>query len=116
MALDLKPLKWDWAAVTTGDTFPATNITDSGSDTALVRVRVKVKASGEATASLTLDSSSTGITITNATAGAWNFTIDMIQVALAAGTYSYDLETTDSAGTVRTEFAGTWEILEETTN
>lgn len=120
MALDLKPLRWDWPAVTTGDTYPACQITDTAADTDLSRVRIKIKAQGGTTAALSLDSSTTGVTITTATAGAWDFTIGPITAAQTAtldpGLYLYDIETTDSAGTVRTEFSGIWEILSETTD
>jgi len=117
MAINLKPLNWNWDAVTTGDTYPAINIVETSSDSALTRARVTVKASGSAVASLTLDSDATGVTINVATAGAWDFTIDEINpVTLTTGWYNYDLETTDAAGVISTEFKGTWQILSETTD
>lgn len=116
MALDLKPLRWDWPAVTTGDTFPAIRITEFESEESLERVRVSITRSGESSPSLTLDSETSGVTIETASAGAWDFTIDAINpVALTAGNYAYDIETTDGAGTIRTEFSGTWPILSEIT-
>jgi len=115
MALNLKPLKWDWSPVVKGDTFPATNITESLHTSNLSRVRIKFKLSGATSTSLTLDSSTTGIVITSA--ANWAFTISAIStVTLAAGVYSYDLETTSTDGTIRTEFSGTWEIIEQTTD
>lgn len=114
MALDLKPLRWDWPEVVTGDTFPAIHITEADHESDLSRVRISIVLSGATDAALTLDSNSTGITINDA--AAWDFTIDQISpVTLAAGVYSYDLETTDAAGTIRTEFSGTWNILSEIT-
>jgi len=114
MALDLKPLKWDWSPVTAGDTYPACNITESDHDEDLARVRIKLRVSGSADTALTLDSATAGITINDA--AAWDFTISAIDTsALAAGHYSYQLETTTAAGTVRTEFAGTWQILTDVT-
>lgn len=114
MALDLKPLRWDWAAVVAGDTYPATNITESEHDSNLERVRIKITLSGATSPSLSLDSDTTGITINDA--ATWDFTIGAIQTSsLAAGVYSYDLETTDAAGTIRTEFAGTWPIISQVT-
>lgn len=116
-SLNLDPLVMPWPRVTTGDTFPAMRITETRSDTALVRVRVKVKAQGSDVTNLDLDSDTTGITITTATAGAWDFQIDRIDtVSLAAGWYSYDLESTDDAGTVKTEFKGSWQILPKITD
>ena len=117
--MDLTPQKWNWTAVIQGDTYPATQITESASDTALARVRVKV-ADVDVVTVLTLDSNTTGITITTATAGSWDFQIDAITAAttsaLPAGIYSYDLETTDDAGTVRTEFSGSWQIHPQITD
>jgi hypothetical protein len=109
MALDLKPLVWDWAAVTTGDTFPATNITESDHDSNLSRVRISIWLDGATSSALNLDSN--GATIVINDAAAWDFTINAISVTLAPGLYFYDLETTDAAGVVRTEFVGSWEIL-----
>lgn len=119
MALDLRPLRWDWAAVKQGDTYPACTITETESDSALTRVRIKVKDSSGATA-LTLDSNTSGITINTATGGEWDFTIGAISAAttatLTAGYYDYDLETTCANGVVRTEFEGSWEILAQITD
>ena len=113
--LDLKPARWDWPAVTAGDTYPAANITISGADSTLARVRIKFKASGSATAALTLDSATSGITITSA--ANWAFTIDAIPaVNLAAGVYSYDMETIAANGTVATELQGVWPILAQITD
>jgi len=117
--MNLRPLKWNWSCITQGDTYPATNITETSADTTLSRVRVKIiKANATATA-LTLDSNTTGITLNGTSPGGWDFTIDEIPAAttatLDAGSYAYDLETTDSVGTVRTEFRGTWEIEPQVT-
>lgn len=117
MALDLKPLKWDWACVVKGDTFPSTTITETLADTTLTRVRIKIKAVESSETSLTFDSDSTGVTINSGTPGAWSFTIAAIPtITLTAGFYRYDLETTDSANTIRTEFSGTWEIIDQVTD
>jgi len=118
MALDLKPLRWDWAAVKQGDTYPACLISETLADTALARVRVKVKLNG--VLALDLDSDGSGITLNGTGAGGWSFTIGAISAAqttlLAPGYYDYDLETTDAGGVVRTEFEGGWEILSQVTN
>lgn len=118
MSLNLKPLRWDWAAVTVGDTYPACVITETEADTTLSRVRIKIK-DADGTLKLTLDSNTSGVTINTATAGAWNFTIAEISASdtgnLTAGFHDYDLEIT-SGGKVRTEFAGSWELLPQITN
>lgn len=117
--MDLTPLKWNWPPVTQGDTYPACQIAETDSDTDLARVRVKV-ADVDGVTVLTLDSDTAGVTITTATAGAWDFQIDAIPAAtttsLQSGIYSYDLETTDDAGTVSTEFSGSWQIHPQITD
>jgi len=118
MSLNLKPLRWDWASATVGDTYPACVITETEADTTLSRVRIKIK-DADGVLKLTLDSNTTGITINNAAAGAWNFTIGEISATdtatLTAGFHDYDLEIT-AGGKVRTEFSGTWELLPQITN
>ena len=108
------PLKWDWTPVVTGDTYPGINITCDGPDSDLARVRIDIKAAGSTAVALGLDSDTNGVTINDATA--WDFTIDSINpVNLAPGVFYYDLETTDAAGTIRTEFNGSWQIIKEAT-
>jgi hypothetical protein len=108
--LNLIPSRWDWASVKKGDTYPATNITIDGAESTLSRVRIVFKSCGGSGTGLTLDSNTSGITITDA--AAWAFTIDRIaSVSLAAGLYSYDMETFAANGTIATETQGTWEIL-----
>jgi len=114
--LDLTPLCWNWAPITQGDTYPASRITETSSDTALSRVRLKVK-NNLGTELLALDSNTSGITLTATTAGAWDFTIAAIATAaLEVGTHHYDIETTDAASVVRTEFRGTWQIIKQITD
>ena len=109
MALNLQPLVWEWESITTGDTFPATNITEADHTSNLSRVRLAFFLDDAEASSLDLDSDDTGVTINDA--ATWDFTIDVISVSLAPGLYHYDLETTDAAGIVSTEFVGTWQIL-----
>ena len=115
MALNLNPLRWDWPAVKSGNTYPAAQLTDSASDTDLARVVVEIREEGATAVSLTLDSNASGVTINTATAGAWDFTIRAIThletAALANGFCTYEITTTDSAGTVLTEFEGSWQII-----
>lgn len=114
MAINLQPLTWHWEPVPKGDTYPATNVTETLSDGDLVRVKIEIKANGNTTSSLVLDSDDTGIVITNSAAGAWAFTIEEISAettdTLDEQYYAYQLKTTDSNGVVRTEFQGTWEV------
>ena len=120
MAINLKPLRWDWPDLTAGDTFPEIRVQESSSTTDCATVRVKIKPETSETASLTLLSSGAGVTIDDGTAGQWDFTINEIAASdtedLAPGNYRYDIEVTDSAGTVRTEFSGFWRILTQVTD
>jgi hypothetical protein len=114
--LDFTPLCWNWAPITQGDTYPATRITESKAETDLSRVRLKVK-NRVGTTLLSLDSNTSTITLTDTTAGSWDFTIPAIATGtLEPGTLYYDLETTDAAATVRTEFSGEWRILKQITD
>jgi hypothetical protein len=114
MALDLTPLRWDWSPVVSGDSYPAATITCTGQTENLARVRITVRAAGSTSDALVLDSATSGITLTTTTAASWAFTIDAItNVALAAGEYSYQLETTTTGSTRRTSFAGTWKIISD---
>jgi len=114
MALDLTPMRWDWSPVVTGDSYPAAQISATGQTEDLERVRITFRASGSTASALTLDSETSGITITDA--ASWAFTIATLEeVPLSAGQYSYQLETTSTAGTVRTHFMGNWKILTDGT-
>ena len=117
MALDLKPHRSDWATCTAGDTYPAENWRESDSDntTTLTRVRITIKDSAGATFS-TLDSDTSGITINAATAGAWDWTVESLTAPTTAGVYTFDMETTDSAGVIFTETTGSWCILPQVTD
>ena len=107
--MDLSPQVWNWCAVNKGDTFPAQQVEETLSDTAIASISLVIKLAGAVITTLT---DSSGITLTTATAGAWDFTIDEIDTSTyAAGVYSYELQVTDDASQVRTEFEGTWEIL-----
>lgn len=116
--LDLKPLLWDWSAITQGDTYPASNIVDVGGSTVLASVEVKIRNSAGSLL-LTLSSPSSGVTITATGAGSWEYTIDAISATdtatLTAETLRYDLQTTDTGGNASTVFAGAWRILSQIT-
>lgn len=113
MAVNYTPLAYDWPSITKGDTYSPQRIQETLSDTGCARVRVEVRNSkGEIV--ITRDSDVSGITIADSTAGAWDFTIDAFTAAetgaLPVGTYSCNIEVTDSAGSERTEFKGYWKI------
>ncbi len=114
----LAPAKWDWEAITQGDTFPAIVLSATGTTVDLARVRMTVR-DVDGVEQLTLDSDTSGITIDTATAGAWQYTIGPISAALTGamdeGVHNYDIETTDASGNVATHFKGCWEILDQTT-
>ena len=116
MAIDLKPMRWDWASVTKGDTLPAMNLVDTGADFALTRVLVIVEAKDSDVAVLTLDSDVSGVTINTATAGAWDYTIAAISAATTAGLtpgfYTINVKVYGST-VAHTDFKGEWEILEK---
>jgi hypothetical protein len=112
--LSFEPLKMNMPKVTTGDTFPAMRFTETSADTDLARVKLLVKRqwTDEEEILLTLDSDVSGITIINSDAGSWVYEIDRIsEIALESGVYDYEIETTDSLGTITTEFVGEWKIL-----
>jgi len=119
MAINLSPQAWDWASITRGDTYPACNLTATGTDTNLARARIKIR-NADGGLLLTLDSNTSGITINTATAGAWDYTIDAISSAttssLPVGIHLYDLEVTGANGVVSTHFKGYWEILAQITD
>jgi len=113
MALDLKPLKMDLAAVKSGDTYPAIRFVETESDTAISTITMVVRDSaGVVKLSLSVGS---GITVTVATAGAWDFSVGPITkeqtASLSEGAHSYEIDVLDSAGFNRTEFSGIWPIL-----
>jgi hypothetical protein len=116
MAIDLKPMRWDWAAVTQGDTLPAINLVDTAATFALTRVLVTIEPKDSDVAALTLDSSTTGVTINVATAGAWDYTIASITAAqtatLTPGFYTVNVKVFGT-NVAHTDFKGEWEILEK---
>ena len=118
MSVNFKPSCYNWASIVQGDTFPAIEFAASGTSTELARVRVTVK-DKDGNAELTLDSNTSGVTLNDTTAGSWNYTIGPVSATdtgnMDAGTHSYDLETTDVSGNVRTHFHGFWEILPQIT-
>ena len=111
--------RWDWKPTKRGDTKPAVSISLDNRETTLSRVRCKVVDKDGAEA-LSLDSDTSGITLDTTSAPTWEFTLDVITAAtteaLTAGSFSQDIETTDSAGTVKTWTEGTWVITPQSTD
>lgn len=60
------------------------------------------------TAQLTLTSADNEITITDA--ASWEITVEPVVLTLAAGYYSWAIETTDADGTIKTRLGGTHQI------
>lgn len=112
MASSLKNIKLGLVAA--GETWSGLTFTiDSSDDTAyasaLTRVRMSWRAAGAV--ALTLDSAAAGqITIANPTAYAWSFTVEPRALALAAGFYTWAIETTAGAITDKDLLSGTQQI------
>lgn len=63
---------------------------------------------------LTLSSAAAGeVTINATTANAWSVTVESRSLNLAAGTYTYALETTDADGVIKPRMIGTLRIKPE---
>jgi len=111
MACPLKNITLD--PVAAGETWGGLTFSiDASDDTAyaseLTRVRMSWRNSAGAVA-LTLDSNVTGITIVTATAYGWVYTVEPAALALAAGFYTWAIETT--AGVVDKDLlSGTQQI------
>ena len=116
---DYLPAEYTIPACVTGDTFPSLvvdSITVSGVAPAntLASVRMDIRTTPTAsTASKALTSAGGDITIDSA--ANWGFTVEPFAIALTARTYYYDIETTDSSGTVRTYLTGTWKVVQDVT-
>lgn len=114
MSLNLKPYQWNWAEITAGSTYPASQIAETASDypNALSRVRVTIKDENDIVFTV-LDSASGGVVINTATAGAWDFTIGAFLAPTVAGLYSVAVEWVDAQNIIFCETNGTWKILEK---
>ena len=101
-----------------GETWGGLTLTiDSSDDTEFADTLSLVRMSwtgSDGTTALTISSATSAITITTATAYAWSFTVEPRALSLAADTYSWAIETTDSAGVVNKDFlTGTQEITDD---
>ena len=112
--MDDPTFTWNWKPLTQGNTRPGTNFTETLSESALTAVEIRMKLPESTTADITLTNGD-GITINTATAGAWDFDIDEMTAAqtdaYTPGVYNYEMDVTESAGTVTTIIKGTWPLL-----
>ncbi len=100
-----------------GCTWDGLTVTIESDDTeyasALSIARFQLQTSAGAIA-LTLTSATAGeVTINDATAGQWSITVESRILNLDAGSYSWALETQDSAGIVKKQLGGSLAILPE---
>ena len=98
-----------------GLTFQITASNDDRYADTLTRVRMSWKNSATGAVALTLDSNTAGhITIETATAYAWKFTVEPRTLSIAAGSYSWSIEVTDSGSVVDKNYmTGTHLILSD---
>lgn len=110
--------RWNWRALTQGNTRPATRFqeTSSTSNLSAVELRMRLAGSTSATADIVLRNGS-GITITTATAGAWDFSINAMSAATTdaytPGVYTYEMDVADSQSppVVTTILKGEWNLI-----
>jgi len=111
--------QYDIPACVRGDTFPGLTITEitvnnEAMSTTLASVRMDIRTKANAsTATKALTSAGGDITIDDA--AAWGFTIEPFAIDFAARDYVYDIETTDSGGTVRTYVYGKFRVKQDVT-
>lgn len=97
-------LTWTVSGVTGGDTEYAA---------ALVSARFQLKDADNASV-LSLTSATPGeVTLNVTTADAWSITVEPRTLTVAAGTYTYALETTDADGTIKPRMTGSIRIRPE---
>jgi hypothetical protein len=118
MATNYLPGKYDLPSVPTGDTWPgiaelSIEINGSAPTLALSSARMQFRDRDDDVGNLVLELTSSGGEITINDADTWNITIEPLDVTLAAGTYYYDLETTDTDSQVTTYLEGTWLIQQD---
>jgi len=116
---DYLGVQYDLPACFKGDTFPGLTVTgitvnDAAMTSTLASVRMQFRTTANASsASKSLTSAGGDITIDDA--AAWGFTVEPFSIDIAAREYVYDIETTDSGGTVRTYLYGTFRVKQDVT-
>ena len=104
--------------VVTGDTWDGLtdcsfSSTGSAFGSTLSKVRLDFKSSAGVVGQQLTTVGSGGIVIDDATA--WTFTVSPVVITMAAGYWSFDIETTDSAGIIKTRVAGILPVIDTST-
>jgi len=97
-----------WDGITWRVTDVPADATEFAGTLTLARFQLQDEA-GEV--ALTLSSATAGqVTINTATPNAWDVTVEPLVLTIAAGTYRWGLETTDSTGLIKIRIGGTLKI------
>lgn len=105
--------------VVTGDTWDGLtdcsfSSTGSAFGSTLSKVRMNFKQADGTTGLQLTTVGSGGIVIDDATA--WEFTVSPVVITMAAGVWSFDIETTDSAGIIKTRLGGILTVVSTSTD
>jgi len=116
----MKPAKYDMPAVTRGDQWEgfgvAVLVNAVAPAVALALVEIHFRATPGATgAPLASLSSANADQIEIISAATWAYSVKRQTLALPAGRYYYDIQTTDTAGVVKTYLAGTIKVTQDVT-
>jgi len=116
----MKPAKYDLPGVTRGDEWEGFGVlvlvNDAAPPVALALVEIHFRATPGATGAplASLSSADTDqIEITNA--ATWTYLVQKQTLALPAGRFYHDVQTTDTAGVVKTYLAGTIKVTQDVT-
>lgn len=104
--------------VVTGDTWDGLtdcsfSSTGSAFGSTLSKVRLDFKSSAGVVGQQLTTVGGGGITITDSSA--WTFDVDPVIITMAAGVWSFDIETTDSAGVIKTRVGGILTVIDTST-
>lgn len=102
---------YNFPAIKKGETFLARNFTiEESAGTTLASAELSFRLAGVSTTALE-KTTADGLEIVTATAGGWVIRIEAFVVTLAAGTYVYELWTTDADGVVQNYLSGTMQVM-----
>lgn len=96
---------------TKGDTFPAVEFTVTGIDLSASTITMDVRNAGKRVARFDNDTNG-GITLVSGT----QFTFDEQVINFQPATYQYDIQITESDGTITTLLGGNWVITQDVTH